>query len=171
LAAASQNGFKICQLLLLENPKLLSVKDAEGRTPFDVCSTETKKTLFERYKDRINEETEELSISTKYDGQDPVVEDVDEQQESDDDEEGDDDGGWTRSPQEKAAINTTNNVSPLTLSDCYAVPQSKCTSPGYLPQKDTFTQQHRSLSNEKKQPQRRLSRLGTLMNKFREHED
>lgn len=39
LAAQIPNGFKICQTLLLENPKLLLIKDSEGRTPLDVCTS------------------------------------------------------------------------------------------------------------------------------------
>jgi hypothetical protein len=38
LAAQVPNGFKICQTLLLENPKLLKVKDSQGKTPIDVCT-------------------------------------------------------------------------------------------------------------------------------------
>ncbi len=55
LAAQITNGFKICQTLLLENPKLLLVKDAEGRTPIDVCTTQNLKDLFLRYSKNLKD--------------------------------------------------------------------------------------------------------------------
>jgi len=49
LAAQSPNGFKICQTLLLENPTMLQIKDANGNKPIDVCSSKNLQGLFERY--------------------------------------------------------------------------------------------------------------------------
>jgi hypothetical protein len=49
LAAQIPNGFKICQTLLLENPKLLTVKDQLNRTPIDLASSDNIRELFERY--------------------------------------------------------------------------------------------------------------------------
>jgi len=55
LAAQIPNGFKICQTLLLENPKLLLLKDSEGRTPIDVCSTQNLRDLFLRYSQNLRD--------------------------------------------------------------------------------------------------------------------
>ena len=56
LAAQISNGFKICQTLLLENPKLLLIKDSQGRTPLDVCTTQNLRDLFMRYSKNLEEE-------------------------------------------------------------------------------------------------------------------